>query len=121
MTDFIVEPGGFKRLVKFHCASIDVPDGRMDRVSTTCSGLRHFLMARLAKRRPRRGAQDRNRAGHPVEVLGLQCGKRIAASRAYLAEGLDSSETGVGGKRSVMPGDRYDEAAPRSEDPRAGF
>jgi hypothetical protein len=32
VTDFIVEPGGFKGLVKFHGASIDVPDGRMDRV-----------------------------------------------------------------------------------------
>ena len=32
MTGFIVEPGGFKGLVKFNGASIDVPDGRMDRV-----------------------------------------------------------------------------------------
>ena len=28
--------------------------------------------------------------GHPVEVLGLQCGKRVDARWAYLAEGLDS-------------------------------
>jgi hypothetical protein len=32
VTDFIVESGGFKGLVKFHGASIDVSDGRMDRV-----------------------------------------------------------------------------------------
>jgi hypothetical protein len=32
MTDFIVEAGGFKGLVKLYGASIDVPDGRMDRV-----------------------------------------------------------------------------------------
>jgi hypothetical protein len=32
VTDFIVEPGGFKGLVKFHDASIDVPDGSVDRV-----------------------------------------------------------------------------------------
>ena len=28
--------------------------------------------------------------GHPVEVLGLQCGKRVDARWAYLAEGVDS-------------------------------
>jgi hypothetical protein len=33
VTDFIVEAGGFKRLIKFNGASIDVPDRRMDRVS----------------------------------------------------------------------------------------
>jgi len=32
VTDFIVEPGGFKGLVKVHGASIGVPDGRMDGV-----------------------------------------------------------------------------------------
>src|SRR5260370_25522325 len=32
VTDLIVEPGGFKGLVKLYGASIDVPDSRMDRV-----------------------------------------------------------------------------------------
>jgi hypothetical protein len=27
---------------------------------------------------------------HPIEVLGLQCGKGVDARWAYLAEGLDS-------------------------------
>ena len=27
--------------------------------------------------------------GHAVEVLGLQCGKRVDACRSYLAKGLD--------------------------------
>jgi hypothetical protein len=33
VADFIVEPSGLKGLVKFHGASIDVPDGRMNRVA----------------------------------------------------------------------------------------
>jgi hypothetical protein len=32
VTNFIVEPSGFKGLVKLHGASIDIPDDRTDRV-----------------------------------------------------------------------------------------
>src|ERR1700740_2299068 len=89
VTDFIVEASGFKGLVKFHGAAIDVPDGRMDRVpplARDCdisqgSGEQSFALAVEP--------ETAIKLGHPVEVLGLQCGKRVDADWAYLAEGLD--------------------------------
>jgi hypothetical protein len=72
---------GFKGLVKFHGASIDVPDGRMDRIPPTCSGLRHFLMVRRANSilypitvmNPRNRLHFRDRLGSPPFAKNRQC------------------------------------------------
>jgi integrase len=90
VTGFIVEPGGFKGLVKFNGASIDVPDGRMDRVPPLVSD--YDISQWPGEQSVALAVEPKTaiKLGHAVEVLGLQCGKGVDASWAYLAEGLDS-------------------------------
>lgn len=71
-----------------------------------CSGLR--LETSLEKPRLKRQVALQSVASIDSQTFGTHHDQEM-------------SETGAGWNRSAMPGDRYDEAVPPSEDPRAGF